>query len=104
MNLPRTLRRFALLLPLLALAQIAHAQSLYTGSVPINSQSDAERGEALKSALAQVVVKLSGGDNAVLEALVAGPDIVRIAPVALYTRFEDTHHFVTVLEELCHGH
>ncbi len=66
MNLPRTLRRFALLLPLLALAQIAHAQSLYTGSVPINSQSDAERGEALKSALAQVVVKLSGGDNAVL--------------------------------------
>ncbi|MDR3388670.1 MAG: DUF2066 domain-containing protein [Rudaea sp.] len=46
--------------------------SLYTGQVPVNSQSDAERGEALKSALAQVVVKLTG-DTAVL----AKPDVAK---------------------------
>jgi hypothetical protein len=39
--------------------------SLYTGEVPVNSQADAERAEALKSALAQVVVKLTG-DTSVL--------------------------------------
>ncbi|HET9189719.1 MAG TPA: DUF2066 domain-containing protein [Rudaea sp.] len=68
-----TLRRLALSLslPLLALALLApsapaHAEGLYTGQVPVNTQSDAERAEALKSALAQVVVKLTGGDNAVL--------------------------------------
>lgn len=65
------LRRFVPLLPLLALALFApslpaHAEGLYTGQVPVNTQSDAERAEALKSALAQVVVKLTGGDNAVL--------------------------------------
>ncbi|MBS0569340.1 MAG: DUF2066 domain-containing protein [Proteobacteria bacterium] len=65
MNPATALLRFAFP-ALLALAPLAHAQSLYTGQVPVNSQSDAERGEALKSALAQVVVKLTGGDNAVL--------------------------------------
>lgn len=70
MNLFLAFRRpipiLVLILPLLALGPIAHGQNLYTGTVPVNSQSDAERAEALKSALAQVVVKLSGGDNAVL--------------------------------------
>jgi Uncharacterized protein conserved in bacteria (DUF2066) len=51
----------AALLPALANA----GASLYTGQVPVNSQSDTERAEALKSALAQVLVKLAG-DNAVL--------------------------------------
>lgn len=65
------LRRFAPMLPLLVLTLLvpvaaAHAEGLYTGQVPVNTQSDAERAEALKSALAQVVVKLTGGDNAVL--------------------------------------
>ncbi|MBS0555843.1 MAG: DUF2066 domain-containing protein [Proteobacteria bacterium] len=66
MKIAVMLRRFVLLLPLLAVAHFAPAQSLYTGKVPVNSQSDTERSEALKSALAQVVVKLAGGDNAVL--------------------------------------
>ena len=60
------LRRLVLILPLLVLAPFTHAQSLYTGTIPVTSQADAERTEALKSALAQVVVKLTGGDNAVL--------------------------------------
>lgn len=38
---------------------------LYTGQAPVNSQADDERAEALKTALAQVMVKLSG-DAAVL--------------------------------------
>jgi hypothetical protein len=46
--------------------------SLYTGQVPVNSQSEAERTEALKSALAQVLVKLAG-DNAVL----AKPEVAK---------------------------
>src|SRR5512141_2954360 len=41
------------------------AASLYTGQVPVNSQAEGERAEALKSALAQVVIKLSG-DSTVL--------------------------------------
>jgi hypothetical protein len=58
-------RRLAFVVPLLALAAWAHAAGLYTGQVPVNSQADGERAEALKSALAQVVVKLTG-DAAVL--------------------------------------
>jgi hypothetical protein len=51
---------------LLVLASLSHAgTSLYIGQVPVNSQAEGERAEALKSALAQVVVKLSG-DSAVL--------------------------------------
>ena len=82
------LRRFApmlplLLLPLFAPAATAHAEGLYTGQVPVNSQSDAERAEALKSALAQVVVKLTGGDNAVL----ARPDVAQaVANAANYVQ------------------
>ncbi len=66
MPLAAVLRRFVLIVPLLALAPWAHAEGLYSGQVPVSSQSDADRAEALKSALAQVVVKLAGGDNAVL--------------------------------------
>jgi hypothetical protein len=40
------------------------AASLYTGQVPVNSQAEGERAEALKSALAQVVIKLSGDSTA----------------------------------------
>ncbi|HSN00139.1 MAG TPA: DUF2066 domain-containing protein [Rudaea sp.] len=79
------LRRFAPMLPLLvmALTAPAHAEGLYTGQVPVNSQSDAERAEALKSALAQVVVKLTGGDNAVL----ARPDVAQaVANAANYVQ------------------
>ncbi|HEY7871803.1 MAG TPA: DUF2066 domain-containing protein [Rudaea sp.] len=66
MTLAAALRRFAPILLVFGLVSFVHAQNLYTGTVPVNTQSDAERAEALKSALAQVVVKLSGGDNAVL--------------------------------------
>jgi hypothetical protein len=38
---------------------------LYAGEVPVNSQADGERAEALKAALAQVVVKVSGDAAAV---------------------------------------
>lgn len=56
--------------------------SLYTGQVPVNSQSEAERGEALKSALAQVVVKLTS-DTAVL----AKPEVVKaVANAARYVQ------------------
>ena len=82
------LRRFAILLLLLAMtvlapAAAAHADGLYTGQVPVNTQSDAERAEALKSALAQVVVKLTGGDNAVL----ARPEVAQaVADAANYVQ------------------
>ncbi|MDE1884758.1 MAG: DUF2066 domain-containing protein, partial [Xanthomonadaceae bacterium] len=69
MTLVAVLRRLALIGPLLVLplsAPCVHAEGLYTGQVTVNTQSDTERVEALKSALAQVVVKLTGGDNAVL--------------------------------------
>jgi len=66
MTLAADLRRFAPILLVFGMVSFAHAQNLYTGTVPVNTQSDAERAEALKSALAQVVVKLTGGDNAVL--------------------------------------
>ncbi|HWU52761.1 MAG TPA: DUF2066 domain-containing protein, partial [Tahibacter sp.] len=45
-------------------AQSASA-SLYTGEVPVPDQSDEQRAIALKSALAQVVVKLTGDRDAV---------------------------------------
>ncbi len=57
----------AILLVLACLSPVLSraAASLYTGQVPVNSQAEGERAEALKSALAQVVIKLSG-DNTVL--------------------------------------
>ena len=49
-----------------ALMPAAQAADLYSARVPVTSQSDAERSGALKTALAQVVVGLTGGDDAVL--------------------------------------
>lgn len=39
---------------------LVQAAGLYTGTAPVNSQSDEERAGALRTALGQVVVKLSG--------------------------------------------
>jgi len=50
----------------------AGAAGLYTGQVPVASQSDAERAEALKSALGEVVVRVSG-DKGVL----ARPEVAK---------------------------
>jgi hypothetical protein len=50
----------------------AIAGGLYTGQVPVVSQSDADRTEALRSALGEVVVRVSG-DKGVL----ARPDIAK---------------------------
>lgn len=47
---------FALLLPLVGMA----APATYSGEAPVASQSEAERTEALKSALADVVMRVSG--------------------------------------------
>jgi len=41
------------------------AAGLYTGAVPVNSQDETERSAALKTALSQVIVRVSG-DNAAL--------------------------------------
>ena len=48
---------FLLALPALA---VRAAPSTYTGEAPVNSQSDAERAEALKTALANVVIERTG--------------------------------------------
>jgi hypothetical protein len=61
----RCLAALVLVLASLSPAPSRAGTSLYTGQVPVNSQADGERAEALKSALAQVVVKLSG-DSTVL--------------------------------------
>ena len=50
----------------------ADDQSLYEGSVPVNSQSAAERAKALPRALAQVIGKVSGQRNAVGSPVVRG--------------------------------
>jgi len=47
------------------------AAGLYTGQVPVASQGDAERAEALKSALGQVVIRVSGDPGALAKAPVA---------------------------------
>jgi hypothetical protein len=44
---------------------------LYTGQVPVASQGDAERAEALKSALGQVVMRVSGDSGALAKPQVA---------------------------------
>ncbi|MGA9335745.1 MAG: DUF2066 domain-containing protein [Rudaea sp.] len=60
------LRCFALCLCVLAWFPAGRAADLYSATVPVASQSDTDRADALKTALAQVVVGLTGGDNAVL--------------------------------------
>ncbi len=48
-----------------ALAAPVMAGGLYSGEVPVNSQAETERNEALKTAFAQVITKV-GGDNSIL--------------------------------------
>ena len=64
-------RRLAFPLIWLALAHVAAAGGLYTGEVPVATQADAERTEALKGALAQVIVRLSGDTAALTKPEVA---------------------------------
>jgi len=49
----------------------AAAGGLYSAQVPVNSQSEAERSEALKSALGQVVIRISGDPGALAKSEVA---------------------------------
>ena len=51
---------------------LAHAGALYTAQVPVNSQADEERGSALRNALAQVIVKVSGDAS-----IVGRPDVAK---------------------------
>jgi hypothetical protein len=48
------------------------ATGLYAGEVPVSSQADGERAEALKAALAQVVIKVSGD-----AAVVGRPEVAK---------------------------
>ena len=64
----------------------AFAAGLYTGEVPVNSQSEADRNEGLKAALAQVFTKV-GGDASVL----ARPDIAKA--VAEASRYVQQYQF-----------
>jgi len=69
--------QLAAALILLAIGALAHAAGLYTGQVPVTSQADEERGGALKAALAQVVVKVSGD-----AAIVNRPDVAKAIAAA----------------------
>ncbi|MGH8123814.1 MAG: DUF2066 domain-containing protein [Rudaea sp.] len=51
---------------------LAAAEGLYTGTAPVNSQSADERAAALRTALGQVVVKLSGDPGVLLR-----PEVVK---------------------------
>jgi hypothetical protein len=64
---------FALVLFILALAPLAAraAPPTYTGEAPVNSQSDDERAEALKTALANVVIEQTGDSGALARSDVA---------------------------------
>ena len=62
---------------LLVVGALAHAAGLYTGQVPVTSQADEERGGALKAALAQVVVKVSGDAS-----IVNRPDVAKAIAAA----------------------
>jgi hypothetical protein len=66
------LRCLGLVLALLAGGLAAAAPSTYVGRAPVNSQSDEERGSALRTALANVVIE-QAGDSGVL----ADPDVAR---------------------------
>ncbi len=69
---PAWMRRIALgfaigFAPVLAIA----APATYSGEAPVSSQSEAERSEALKTALADVVIRLSGDSGALARGDVA---------------------------------
>ena len=68
------------------LAAPASAAGLYSGEVPVNSQSEGDRNEGLKAALAQVFTKV-GGDASVL----AHPDIAKA--VADASRYVQQYQF-----------
>jgi len=68
---PSRLPRWTFLLFAVA-CTLARAGALYTAQVPVNSQADEERGSALRNALAQVIVKVSGD-----AAIVAKPDVAK---------------------------
>ena len=64
--MPRAAQRCVLLLLALVVSLAAHAApATYTGEAPVNSQSDSERAEALKTALANIVIEQTG-DSSVL--------------------------------------
>lgn len=64
------LLRTLVLLALLG-ATVCQAGGLYTAQVPVASQSDADRAEALKNALAQIVMRVSGDNGALAKGEVA---------------------------------
>ena len=68
----RVLVRYLVLILAVWFAAPAAAAGLYTGEVPVNSQSEGDRNEGLRAALAQVFTKV-GGDATVL----ARPDIAK---------------------------
>lgn len=66
------LRVLALLLAVgFSVSAQAFGPATYTGTAPVNSQSDAERAEALKTALANVVVARTGDSSVLARADVA---------------------------------
>lgn len=56
----RALRSLAMLFLVAGHAAIHAAPPTYSGEAPVTSQSEAERAEALKTALAEVVIRISG--------------------------------------------
>ena len=66
------LRCLGLVLAFLVGGVAAAAPSTYVGRAPVNSQSDEERGSALRTALANVVIE-QAGDSGVL----ADPDVAK---------------------------
>jgi hypothetical protein len=62
---------FAILLVALAGDTVRASPPTYTGEAPVNSQSDDERGEALKTALANVVIEQTGDSGALARSDVA---------------------------------
>jgi len=59
-RLPRLVAFFAVALALLAAPGLRAAPSTYTGEAPVDSQSDDDRAEALKIALANVIIDQTG--------------------------------------------
>lgn len=62
----------AFLVFLMGLAQVGAASALYTGEAFVNSQSDVDRSQALKSAFAQVMTQMSG-----VEGILSRPGIAK---------------------------
>lgn len=69
--MPVLLRIFCIALALLGPSLCVAAPSTYTGEAPVNSQSDSERAEALKTALANVVIAQTNDPGVLARADVA---------------------------------